>query len=426
MAPAKNDIEWQKIFDKHQIVETVLAQGRAYISSTEINLFREARLMTKFDHQSQLPEIFVKHKLTILPTSRGGYVIGKMVTFHHFEQSEPKTTRMNFPVEVESLDHRDITSESIAINCAFIAGILHDFMGESDLYPTVSGRMSSSTFDYTIDSASGPLKIGIENAQLEIDGGYEGPHSLAIIEAKNYLSSDFLIRQLYYPFRLWANKIRKKVRPIFLTYTNGLFHLREYAFTDPNHYNSLELVQQKKYALGGEQINIETIQQLLAKTKIVQEPAVPFPQANSFARLVNLCELLKHKEELPKVDITANYDFDQRQTEYYTNAGKYLGLIAQKKENGQTVFFLTDKGKEILDTAMVDRQLEFVKLILAHSVFNQILKEYFATGQMTSNREIVSVMKLANLYKVEKGETFNRRASTVKGWINWILGLIEE
>ena len=92
------------------------------------------------------------------------------------------------------------------------------------------------------------------NSQIEIDGGYEGDSSLNLIEAKNYISDDFLIRQLYYPYRLWSNKIGKRVRPIFLTYSNGIFHLREYEFVTPELYNSIRLIQHKNMQFKKEEL----------------------------------------------------------------------------------------------------------------------------------------------------------------------------
>jgi len=62
------------------------------------------------------------------------------------------------------------------------------------------------------------------------------------------------------------------------------------------------------------------------RTQIVREPEIPFPQADSFRRIINLCELL-NKSYLTKNEITANYYFDPRQSNYYTDAGRYLGLI---------------------------------------------------------------------------------------------------
>ncbi len=425
MNKSKNDIAWEKIFEKYHILDRLANNERVSISSIDINQFREARLMTKFDHRSQLPKLFVDHKLSILPTSRGTYEIGTFETFYDFNKEDIEITTIDFPTFLESIDYKDITSESIAINCAFVSKILHDFTGEENLLPTVCGRMSSSLFDFTINSGKNSFKINVENSQIEIDGGYEGDNSLNLIEAKNYISDDFLIRQLYYPYRLWSNKITKRVRPIFLTYSNGIFHLREYEFTTPNLYNSIRLLQHKKYAVQEGTINIENIQNILNDIQIVIEPELPFPQADSFERVINLCELLKQRGFISKDDITQNYDFDHRQTDYYSNAAKYLGLIETIRENQQIGCTLTQDGFRIFNLPIVERQLEFVKLILSHTVFQNTLKLYFDKGNVPTKDEVVEIMKNAKLYNIDSDQTYKRRASTIISWINWILGLIE-
>lgn len=428
MSKSKNDIAWEKIFEKYNIIDNVLNNGHSIISSTNINEFREARLMTKFDHKSQLPKLFADNNLSILPTSRGGYVIGNFETFSDFNIDDVAITPIEFPTFLESLDYRDITSEATAINCAFVSKILHDFTEEDSLLPTVSGRMSSSSFDFNINSGTGLFNVNVGNSQIEIDGGYEGDNSLNLIEAKNYISDDFLVRQLYYPYKLWSGKIHKQVRPIFLTYTNGIFHLREYAFTNINHYNSLILVKHKKYVVQDGAINIEIIQEILDKTKIVKEPEIPFPQADSFERVINLCELLKQKDFITKEEITQSYDFDARQTDYYSNAGKYLGLLETGKDNltGQIGCYLTPKGKQVFSINLIDRQKEFMKIIVSHSAFKQTLKLYFENGEMPTKENIVEIMKKSKLHKVGSDSTYFRRASTITGWINWIMNQIEE
>ena len=382
MSKSKNDIAWEKIFEKYCILDKLANNERISISSTEINQFREARLMTKFDHRSQLPKLFIDHNLSILPTSRGTYEIGKFKTFCDFNKDDIEITPIDFPTFLESIDYKDITSESIAINCAFVSKILHDFTGEENLLPTVSGRMSSSVFDFTI-------------------------------------------RQLYYPYRLWSNKIGKRVRPIFLTYSNGIFHLREYEFVTPELYNSIRLIQHKKYAVQEGGINVENIQNILDSIQVVKEPELPFPQADSFERVINLCELLKQKGFICKDDITQNYDFDHRQTDYYSNAAKYLGLVEVVRENQQIGCILTRDGSRIFNLPIIERQLEFVKLILAHTAFQNTLKLYFDKGNVPTKGEVVEIMKSAKLYNIDSEQTYKRRASTVISWINWILELIE-
>lgn len=108
MSKSKNDIAWEKIFEKYCILDKLANNERISISSTEINQFREARLMTKFDHRSQLPKLFIDHNLSILPTSRGTYEIGKFKTFCDFNKDDIEITPIDFPTFLESIDYKDI------------------------------------------------------------------------------------------------------------------------------------------------------------------------------------------------------------------------------------------------------------------------------------------------------------------------------
>ena len=431
MSESKNDVAWGKLFEKLSILDKIENTDYFSISSKDINEFREARLMTKFDHRSQLPKIFTDHKLSILPISRGDYIIGKFKAFHDFNQDENTTgiQKIPFPHFLESLNPKEITSEATAINCAFIAGIIQDFTGESDLHSTVSGRMSSSCFDFDIDipGQEKPLQLSVKKSQIEIDGGYEGNNSLIIIEAKNYISDDFIIRQLFYPYKLWIHKINKKVRPVFLTYTNGIFHLREYVFGNSKYYNSIKLIKQQKYVIEEDSLlNIEIIQNILNKALIAKESEIPFPQADSFDRIINLCELLKQKLTLTKEEITQEYDFSWRQAGYYSNAAIYLGLVNCERENRMSIYKLTEKGLRLFELSIFDRKLQLIKLILTHEIFNKSLKLYFKRGYVSSKQEVVEMMRDFNLHNINSDTTYERRSSTVLGWIKWIISLVEE
>ncbi|MGM5630709.1 hypothetical protein O2K51_07370 [Apibacter raozihei] len=425
MNESKNESAWIKIFEKYKILERLSEESCIEISSLEINEFREARLMTKFDHRSQLPKLFKNNNLSILPISRGNYIIGTFETFHPFAKNQKIITEnIKFPPLLESLNYENITSEAAAINCAYISGILQDFTEDDKLMPTVSGRMSSSCFDFIIDHSAGKLPVHVDNSQLEIDGGYEGRNNLYLLEAKNYLSDDFLIRQLYYPFRLWQKKISKSIVPLFLTYSNGFFHLREYFFNETEHYNSLELIREKKYTLKNKQIDRETIILIAEQISLIEEPEIPFPQADNFERIINLGELLKVREFLTKEEITENYDFDPRQTDYYINAGKYLGILQYTQRKGQNGCTLTEKGNNVYSLSLYNRQLEFSKLILRHKIFNQTIKNYFKHKTLDRNL-VILLMKDCLLFNIRSENTYHRRASTIINWTQWIIALTE-
>lgn len=69
------------------------------------------------------------------------------------------------------------------------------------------------------------------------------------------------------------------------------------------------------------------------------------------------------------------------------------------------------------------RQLKLVESILRHKVFCETLRLWLQRGEMPARSEVVEIMKRCNLYQIEADNTFHRRASTVSGWINWILDL---
>lgn len=420
-----NDAAWESLFDKYHILAEIERNGQFVISANQIKEFREPRLMTKFDHKINLPNIFVANNLSILPIARGDYVISSFSAYKEFDEPSQDVQRISIPAHIQSLMPQFLVSEAIALNCANACGILNDFLEDDELVPTVSGRMSSGSFEFGINTAFGTKNITVSNSQIEIDAAYEGIHYLSLFEAKRDLSDDFLVRQLYYPFRVWSERVTKTVKPVFLIFSNGMFNLYQYQFEDPQNYNSLIIVKQRNYVIATE-ICLADIENLLRTVPLVQEPDISFPQADRMSRIVNLVELLNEKP-MTKQDITSEYAFDERQTNYYTDAGRYLGLIDKTHdEDGNILFQLSAGGHRIMGLEYKERQLALVTQILMHKVFNETLKLHLQCGEMPDKQTIIRIMKRSNLYRVEADSTYLRRSSTVVGWVNWILGIIEE
>lgn len=64
----------------------------------------------------------------------------------------------------------------------------------------------------------GPVgPVGVKTGvQVEVDLGCEGRRDIVLIEAKVGQPQDFIIRQLFYPYRKWKPEIpQKRVRPWF-------------------------------------------------------------------------------------------------------------------------------------------------------------------------------------------------------------------
>src|SRR4028119_2047681 len=218
-----NDRAWETLFQTHKILEEVARNGCFEIEAAQINKQRESRLMAKFDHSVNLPDIFRENHLSILPISRSKYVIGKFDTHLKVKyDSEIEIIHFDLPPGIESIDYTNLYSESSALHCAFNIGIIDDLFGEKTAY-TVSGRMSTESFDFNIINslANKAYSIKVKNSQCEIDAGFESENYFVLIESKKYAIYDFLMRQLYYPYRLWSKKITKKeVIPVVMTYSD--------------------------------------------------------------------------------------------------------------------------------------------------------------------------------------------------------------
>ncbi len=419
-----NDAAWEVLFERHEILQHIARDGRYVISADDIRKEREPRLMAKFDHRVNLPAIFKTHRLAIVPVTRGSYVIAPYEVYERFPPDEAGApTRLALPSHLQSLRPDKIISETMAVNCALNAGMLADFLQEEGLCATVSGRMGSEDFTYRIRNAltNGYDTVAVQGAQIEIDAAFEGAASLALLEAKRDVAEDFLVRQLYYPFRRWHSKVAKPVRLVYLVYTNGIFHLYEYAFLEPDNYSSLQLVRQKRYTLEDTRITRSDLRNVARRCPVEEEPPIPFPQANNFRRVINLCELLA-QGELSREQITQQYAFDVRQTNYYTDAARYLGLV--EKSGGKSVSYrLSADGCAIMDMGYRQRQLALCARILRHRVFAQLFAENLARGAPLDQESIVAVMRSNALYHVGSENTRRRRASTVYSWLNWMLQL---
>ena len=381
--------------------------------------------MTKFDHKTNLPDLFSKHKLSILPVTRGSYIIGNFDTYQNIQyDTQIENIGFSLSSEIESIDYNNLYSESSALHCAYVSGIINDVVEEKAV-PTLSGRMSTSSFDFQIRNIlkQNTYNISVSNSQCEIDGGYESLNKLLLVEAKNFTSDDFLIRQLYYPYRLWQGKVSKEVMPAFLTYSNDVFSFFIYKFNNPVEYNSLELVKQKNYIIAPEAITLDDIYNVLQSVQVEPEPEIPFPQADSFARVVDLLGQLM-ENELTSEMITINYDFENRQTSYYTSAIMYLGIASKRREGRTITYFLTDFGRQTMRKRYKEKYLTIVRQMLKHEVFNKALRKYFDMASPITRADADEIMRNCYIYNLEgDSSTIGRRAQTVVKWIEWILDL---
>jgi hypothetical protein len=417
------DKAWKLLFERHNIAAKVACNGYFQIKASEINTVKEARLMAKFDESVQLPDIFKINNLSILPISRREYIIGPFQTHEKIIYPKCKPTPVAIP-DLATIDHTNLYSEASALLFAYNSGIIQDMLNSSDIHYTVNCRMSSGSFEYLINN-KGDLpksqKIIVQNTQIEIDAGYEFNNGFCIVEAKNVAVEEMLVRQLYYPYRLWKSKITKPVIPVFMVFSNDVFHLFQYTFEDINCYNSIKLISYNAYTFANETISLSEITEIWKSIKICNEPEVTFPQADTFMRIIDLLSIL-FEHGLTRDEVTMKYEFDPRQTSYYIAACDYLNFIERSKNiNGETEYQLSIETRNIMTLSYKQKKLALVKRILERPVFNKAFGYIIQNNKIPNKKEVCDIMQSANL-AISK-TTIGRRSSTVISWIDWILRL---
>lgn len=444
----KNDKAWNKIFKELNILEHLENNETFHISSKTINQHREARLMTKFDHKRDKPKIFKENKLSILPITRGTYVIGAFETHQEllYDLEQPVIVK-SLPDIITSISPDNITSESIALNAAFLSGMIDDFL-EEKVHLTIDGRMSSREFSFTIDNMKfkSQTPINVKNAQIEIDGGYEGKNIIALFEAKSHLPEDFLIRQLFYPFLSWHNKenIKKKIIPIFMVYVDNLFTFFKFDIQDPYNYNSIKLIKQQSYKLATHDIiTRDFIEDLIehyeknpnfqTEKVILNNKTTPYPQADNILRIIDLLKELyfinkntydkndsdyniKHPK---RTDIAEFYGMTERQGSYYAAALIYLGL-AKPIEDYRIDY--TSKGKSLAKATPSHRQKGIIESIIQKPIMRKHLKYLLQNKKHLTQKESFYLM---DKYLSLGDTTKKRRLQTIYSWVNWIYNQIQ-
>lgn len=431
MAKMNVNEAWSKLFEKYDILNKIQSEGAFFITANQIKEFKEPRLMAKWDSSENLPSIFKEHNINILPISRNGYVLSDFKLYEPIPELGEHITEMQ-KVEIpeyETIDIGNISSEANAINVLMLSKILDDFLDEDDNVATFNGRMGTGIFSFRVDRHRGTtFEVNVKNAQCEIDGGMENNNSVVILEAKNVVHPDFHVRQLYYPYRLWASKIEKPIRLVFSIYSNQIYRLFEYEFEDKDNYSSIKLINSKNYSLQDTDIALNELYDVYSNTNVIYDDNqnntdIPFIQANSFERIISLMEIL-FEENKTTEEIAETMEFDLRQSDYYYNAGKYLGLFEkvdiEDEEKTIKKVSLSKLGKDTIKLRYKERQLKLVGLILQHDIFYRLFINVYNSGELPTKEEIQNIMRENNV--CSEGQIV-RRSSSVYSWLKWIFNL---
>jgi hypothetical protein len=418
----ENALAWEKVFGRLPIVASLREHGTCYLTADQLKEHgqREPRLMAKMDTLQERPPLFAEHQVNIFPVRNGQYVLvhdPENKTFFQLAHAlENIRAREYFSPDavrrLETFPRHKQFSESQAIDFAFAASLLRTFFDDATAQLTIRGRLFSDAF--TFNGPSGVEPIEVSKVQIELDAGFEGEHKIFIVEAKIGKRDHFNIRQLYYPYLNWSGRSRKKVVPIFLTFTNDQYILTEFAFSPI--FGNLKIVRNECYT-----INDSPTARIHWPTLLRETPAetelTPFPQADDLDKVVDIIRLVETGLN-DKAQLAEFFEFEPRQGDYYANAAIYLGYLTRNTK----AFQLTGLGKQFNAlSARAERTIHLVGQLLKRPSFHRII-------DLLANRNFLLAAlaedELAQIIQQCTGlnhTTSRRRASTARAWIMWLM-----
>ena len=406
---AINDDKWKLLFERHNIVDVVAANGHFDITAIQIKTVREPRLMCKMDFKQSVAKPFKDNNLSILAIKNGIYRIAKTSPFFDIDLDlvgKIKVTDFYLPSFIETLHFQNITGESQALDAAVASGMLSSLLKE-DSFLTVRGRRYSTDIKIKIprNDKNGFQNYPISSVQIEVDGGYEGKSKLALIEAKMGTADNMNMRQLIYPHAHFEKLTKKNVATYLMFYETGsLFTFIPMIFEKG--IPSLDYKKSVRYRL------IETVKRAVKtkkKTITLPNPGhdAPFPQADDFEKV--LFGFFKVADApLTEAEVFSELPITPRQYNYYFNAMRWLGLV-EKSGQGKPMY-LTSLGETLLEMDESFRLITLLKIIQKHEVVQHIIK--------TPNAPLPENLKFK--YGLMGKSMYPRRKSTIESWLGYL------
>lgn len=379
----------------------------------------ELRLMAKMDSSADVPAALRRHGYFLLPIKNGEYLLVRGNGFHALENlPEPPTVyRPQLDFDLMTLSVGD--SEMQHLDYCYNIGLFEKFAGVAGLRQTIRGRKRMPSIEFSVGN-SAPIRVQA-GVQVEVDSGCEGRADIVLIEGKSGQPADFIVRQLFFPYRKWRHEIpQKRIRPWFFcsheVAGRRLYRFWEYAFTDDAQYQSLTLRRGEAFFIEPRRDRL-TVEELLRTHAARRADAGLWdvPQADSFWRVAEM-PLLIAQGINTAAKVAAHYKFDPRQSSYYRQAAEYLGLVSLDKKTN--IYQLTDLGREYASRS-ADERRELLAGLLAHfSPMRATLELSARSGERGIGRSEITAL-IARHSAIGKS-TPARRAATLLAWLHWL------
>ena len=201
--------------------------------------------MCKHDTREQRPDVFKLRNLFILPIKNGTYAILRGEGYVDIPSINTLPIQYSSKLDFEIKSASVGNSEMQHLDFAYATSLIRTFMNDDSLVLSIRGRKYTPEFSFKV----GKYSLKAEGVQTEVDAGYEGRQQIVLVEAKNSLSTNVIIRQLFYPYRQWNIATGKMIISLFFERRDNVINLWQYDFEKPDEYNTIRLLRSGKYII---------------------------------------------------------------------------------------------------------------------------------------------------------------------------------
>ncbi len=415
MSTSKNDLAWEQILEEVISVEKEIdKKGYCDIDSEVIKKYREPRLACKIDYRQNTPQPLQKEKLSVLAIKNGCYRLARTDPFVDVNEKQCRGSRSPdyflLPPHIKALTPQNISSESKALDAAFISGMLDD-VAEDRLSPVLRGRefCKRITFSLPDKEIDRFVDYQIEKVQVEVDGGYEGKAGIHLFEAKSGLSNNMNLRQLLYPQLHYEElfKKQKHVKAYVMFYEQGRGYFHFYRFR--SEHGNFRFSDYRRCALE-EEASLNCSWNDLRVVRVDPDKTghgAPFPQADRIDKVFALFLKLSEREPLTKEELFSTYNIVPRQYDYYLNALRWMGLAEDVSDSKEIKYRLTSEGTRVAKKTEKEILCEMAKIVFSNDLCNLFV--------LNSDPEIPKAVKNRNGLG-GSNNTFCRRMQTIRSW----------
>lgn len=421
MSKSKNDLAWERMLEEvTAIAKEIETKGYYDIESNVIKEYREPRLACKIDYRQNIPAPLKKEQLSVLAVRNTCYRLARTDPFVNIDQTQFRESDIHgtfsIPPHIQSISPQRISSESKALDAALASGMLEEVVGEK-VSLVLRGREFCRPIEFSLpDNRSGyqPIKYHAEQVQLEVDGGYEGKSGIHLIEAKVGWKDNINLRQLLYPHLHYGKLFRKTIKTYVLFYEpdTGCFHFLRFRKGDQYYFSDHRCYDLESTSSSYCWDDLRAVKKDNSKT----DKNAPFPQADSFEKILTAFLRLDQFGPLTKERLFADENIKPRQYYYYASTLRWMRLAQKIRDQQGVRYLLTELGASLAKKPTKEILFEMAKIIFSNDLCHLFL--------FSDEPEIPESIENRNRLNRKK-TTYRRRIKTIKSWKKYFQNMFQ-